>query len=350
MRRRGAGAAPLALLGLALLACGGGGSGGGSDATAEITADNSEAITSEVLLGLELSAEESTLPAGIALSQVGPALASAAAPVALVAATPSLAGSVSLASSTAIGPTTEDCAAGGSVTFSGTRAELDVPSVGDRMSFAYDQCDDGGSAPVLDGSLDYVIVALAGDLTGDLFAVRLDVTFGNFVQTTAAEQVAADGAATTSYDARTPPQKKSFIAGPMLSLRKDSRTVELLNFDNSLIQDSGADGVDGHGLLASLDSPPVFDGQVAYDTVTPITDGHADDTVDDELAAGEFIVGGDLLITGVGGASIRLVEQTDPNVELLVDLDGDGEPEGDCVTTWDALLDPSGAFPACPAP
>ena len=348
MRRRGTGAAPLALLGIAL-ACGSGGGGNGSGATAEITAANAETITSQVLLGIELSAEESTIAAGLLLAEVGPTLTSAAG-VSRTAA-PALDGSTGIAPNAAIGPTTEDCAAGGSVTFSGERAQLDQPSVGDRLSLVYDQCDAGNGDPVLDGSLDYVIVAIVGDITSDAFAVRIDVDFGEFVQTGAEEEIEADGAATASYDARTPPTKKSFIAGPQLTLcvvptgtnqppclmRADARAVELQDFDTSLIDNLGVDAVDGHGLLASLDVPPVFEGQVAFDTVTPLAEGHADDTVDDEIAGGEFIVGGDLLITGASGATIRLVELEDPNVELLVDLDGDGETDLTIDTTWDAL-------------
>ena len=335
MRRRGRGGAPIALLGVALACSSGGGGSGGDSATAEITPANAEAISSEVLLGLELSAELSTLPAGLVLAEVGPALASS--PAAGTTPPRIVGGTVGAAATTPIGPTTEDCTASGTVTFSGQRAEVDAPSVNDRLNLDYAQCDEGNGDPVLDGSLDSVVVAIAGDLASDLFALRLDVTFGNFVQTSAAEEIESNGAATASYDARTPPQKKSFLAGPSMTLRKNSDTIELQNFDNSLIQQNAEQAVGGHGLLTSLDMPPVFVGSVSYDTVKPITPGHEDDTVDDELAAGEFIMGGDLLITGVSNATIRLVELTDPNVELIVTDAGGQQTTLD--TTWSALLD-----------
>lgn len=338
MRRPGSSPAALAALGLAL-ACGGGGGGNGGGGSAEITAANAEAITSEVLLGIELSAEESTLAAGVLLAEVGPTLASAAsaggAPVVSGAAAPVLAGGAGVAARATFGPTTEDCAQGGSLTFSGERNAVDQPSPGDRLSLDYDQCDAGGGDPVLDGSLDYVIVAITGDLTSDVFAVRLDVAFGDFVQA-GAEEIEADGDATASYDAREQPKKKSFLAGRRISLREDARAVELEDFSTSLTDNLGVDAVDARGFLASLDTPPVFEGQVFYDTATPLTEEHADDSVDDEIAAGEFIVGGDLLIEGAGGASIRLVELGGEDVELQV-TEADGQT-ATIDTTWDALL------------
>jgi hypothetical protein len=321
LRRWPRSAPALSALALAL-ACGGG--GGGDDDGAEITSANAQSLSGEVLLGMLWSAElgriggrigGDTLNASASLQASGDGIGLLA----------------------SFGPITEDCEAGGTVTFSGDVENPAVSTVGDRLDADFAQCEfeDG---EVLDGFLSYVIDGLAGDLGTELYAFSVALTLealelvpGDGSQLEL-DSLLFDGTTGLIVDTRDAPFSKSVVQGSALDLigngagLGDGLELLLLGFTTNASDDienpGGAYIFDGNGTLASES----FSGELGYESEVPF-----------ESDGGGAPFEGELLITGAGGASIRLFAEG-ASVRLELDLDGDGSVDETQTTTWDALF------------
>lgn len=317
MRRAGSAAASLALLGLAL-ACSSGGGGDDEEATALITSGNAVEISAKVLQAIALSASVSTIGLGLDADGTSPALAETLADV------PRLEGGGTVFP--AFGPSTQACAESGSVTVSGEVADVEQPSVGDRIRAEYDACDRGDGAAILDGILAYVIRTIQGDFANGLFRLILDIELSDFSATNEnGARLDVSGVGSLGVDTTAPPFVQTSLRGGEAG--EPPADIELSNFVTSLIQDLGSDtySIDGGGEVRSSDAD--FQGVAFYDTLEVLT-GEGDQPPDD----------GVVLIMGAGDATIRVVPIDAVNVELELDLDGDGSVDGPPLTvSWAAL-------------
>jgi hypothetical protein len=352
MRRHAHVSSAVVLVGLAL-ACGGGGSGSGGGATADITEMNADEIASDVMRGILLSADLSTIGGAIFSGDVLPSATGDAAdeaPLRALAGALRIAGSVEaeplpslpgggVSPSAAFDPFTEPCDAGGTVTLSGNIAGSQ-PSAGDRINASFDNCinrDDADQPlPVLNGGLSFTIQGLSGNpeaLFSLLLALTLnDLTSGNDIDP---DRLVTDGSASTSFNNTVPPNAVSAAEGTNLRFERgpsaSGKTLILSSFEVQLTQDTGDDTyeIEGDGQTSSSR----FTGDVDYD-VTETLEGDAGQTGETLEHPGDGIV----LVEGAASA-MRIVVLDETNVDLELDLDGDGMfPETDTIsTTWTDL-------------
>ena len=340
MRRGALAAATLRnRLGLSLACGGGGGSGGGGEA--EITPDSADEIASGVLHAIDMSAELSVVGAGFAAAVIPDAASAAssdgdrfrgldAAILALQEGAgdgpPSLPGGTGIsAASQAIGPITLQCAGGGTKTVSGTITNVNAPTAGDHLNGRFTNCVELDEMqqplPELDGRLDFTILSIFGDLN-DLFALGLDLTFDGF---TIDNELEMNGRAAVSTNNTSPPLLNSSAQGERLSFEQDPDSLTLSRFATLLTQDDGDDAYDivSNGFVTSSS----FDGEVEYD----VTETLGGDT-------GEPPSDGVVLVES-GSSAMRIVPLDATNVDLELDLDGDGTfSAADTIhTTWAAL-------------
>lgn len=309
--------------GLLAAACSGGGSGGGDgDPTASLTGANAEDVTGAVVRSVVVSSEiggelDGGLPGGAgggagagatARKLEGPRGGSAPGPV----------------TRAPFGPDTEPCDVDGVVTLSGDFADPDVVSVGDFVNADFELCDDGNV--VLDGGLDITIDALTGTLFEGDFSAVLGLVMRMFSIDDGVTMLVLDGDGDLSLDFTMPLVSVIGMSGSSLEISDGVETALLTNY--STVVEADEDAMTYVLRASGRMEHSAFAGSVDYDTeVDLIGDEGADP--DDGL----------LVIHGALDAFIEVIP--DPNgvdVDLFVDLDGNGTPDSLVETTWDALL------------
>jgi hypothetical protein len=301
--------APLAL------ACGGGGGGGGIDA-AGISQNGAEDIAGAVLRATVLSTEVSDLVDAGVDDDPGPAQLGGEVPGRDVPA---------FLRRAPFGPTPVACEESGSAVVSGDVATPGTYAAGDRVLGDFMLCDDDNGF-VLDGIYGFTVVSLVGDLLGDDFDATLDLTMTDFVADDGVDVVRYQGDLRLDYDLSQDPLVLAALSGSSLRIELDGESFTLTGFDTSLEVDTD-ESPDAYEVIADgrLTSS-AFTGFVDYDTTTAFTgvDGSPPD------------VGG-MVITGASNASITVDVIDEIDVDLLVDLNGDGSPDVLVATTWAEL-------------
>ncbi|MEJ2138765.1 MAG: hypothetical protein P8Y61_04805 [Gammaproteobacteria bacterium] len=219
----------------------------------------------------------------------------------------------------------EDCLVTGTVTLSADLSDPFTISVGDRITAVFANCDDGDGA-VTDGRLQLIIRAIAGDPLTDVFLLRTDVSLTSFAITEDGETTSADGSFELTLDSLDYPVVFTRLLGDSLTGTADGDTRTLINFDETVETNLGdlpyPSVVTAFGTLASR----VLEGRVDFDTPVPVA-GPAGDAPDT----------GEILITGLDGATIRIVVLGQSSVELRLDFDGNGSVDEVQPTTWAEL-------------
>ena len=222
--------------------------------------------------------------------------------------------------------TNTPCAVDGSVTVSGNVADPTTLSTGDRLMLEFFDCDDG-FGQVLNGIYELLINSFSGDLGQLLFTLSATSTFTGFEVMEGQELTSLNGDATLDLDTSMPLMTSVSVSGDSISVSDNTDTATLRTFQTDVTHDASvtpeAYTYAASGTLTST----LFEGEVNYST--PVTF---------QGFAGEYPHTGELLITGAGGSSVRLIALDNVNVRLEIDP-GDGSGVITQDTTWAELAD-----------
>jgi hypothetical protein len=224
-----------------------------------------------------------------------------------------------------VGPLVSPCFGGvGTETTTGNVVDPFTLTAGDTLNVDYVDCANE-FGETLNGRMEMTITVFSGDIifTG-LFLLTADVRLANFEVTTAADSIVSNGDASVSIDTFGTPTILLSISGDLLATESLSSTEVITTYASS---QSVHTLTEMYTLSTSgtVDSSRIS-GFIAYSTA---------ETFQGVGAAYPFF--GQLLISGDGPATIRLIAQSDTMVSIEVDTDGDGVADSTELTTWDDI-------------
>ena len=223
--------------------------------------------------------------------------------------------------SVSIPDTTSLCAVDGSVTVTGQVASPITLSAGDRLRFEFFDCDDG-AGQVLNGIYEMVVNNFTGDVLQGLFNLIATMTFDGFEVTEGLEMTTLNGATTLNLDTSIPLMTRVSVSGASLSVSDRTNSATLTEFRTEVTHNAGV-APEAYTLAASGTlTSTLFEGEVNYNTPVPL-----------QGFVGEDPFPGELLVTGEGGTSLRLMALDNINVRLEIDP-GDGSGIVTQDTTW----------------
>lgn len=312
-----------------LAACGGGGDGGGlgsgnpPSAMVKITSANGMAVTRASYEAALASVSIGELSGNTGITAGAPAAISKVSGV--VSATNKTGSGISRVP---IPPTETPCDGGGSVTISGDIADIITPTLspGDFFDISFNSCDDG-LGTVTDGDLHFDVDAFSGDFLGGLYDMTMTLSLDDFQVTTAADTLTSNGGATVTLNTANAPSVSASVNGTAMTVDTNTGSETLRNFVSAQTLD-GAQVPSPFTMTASgtLDTTQI-NGSVRYST--PVMLEGFDN---DYPGVGEFLVAGD-------ASSARLIAESNVNVRIELDTDGDGEINETINTTWAELAD-----------
>ena len=297
---------------IGLVACGGGGGGGGGvapiTANAVITSQNAPAIAGAVVGATE--GTQSIADLGGLAAPVGPG----ALPVqeANTGAPPT--------AEVSIGPDTTNCAMAGTQTFSAELADPATMSSGDSISLLFSLCNEGDGT-IMDGGFDFVVQSFQGDPLTGAFLFNVGVTVSGLSMTEGGETETLSGDMNLTVDTLNPPSAAISVYGSSLTVMSGTETGSLSEFSIVTTVDplAGTTLFELNGYLMSSE----FTGDVHFSTTAALQLDLAGDPST-----------GEVVITGADGATITMRIVSAQQVELDIDLDGDGTIDEMQVTTW----------------
>jgi hypothetical protein len=302
------------------VACGGGG-GGSGDGFAAITSETAPGIAAAVFTGVSLSQDASGLVlAALPAPQPPPEMQAAK----LGTPTRSAARAPDFATRDSFGPDKVDCTLGGWVTFSGDVADPAAYTAGDLVISDFDLCDEGALG-LFDGLLENNIMSIAGDIMA-AFEASFDLTVTDLSATIDGNTFVFDGDGMLDIDTMVPDITETNMAGAVLAIAEDADVVTLLDYTTSGMVDTRLNPEEYTLGGAGRATSSSFPGEVTY-LVTQDFAGMGDG----------FPESGIMEITGASGAKIWVIAQNATDVDLLIDLNGDGNEDALVSTTWDAL-------------
>jgi hypothetical protein len=224
-----------------------------------------------------------------------------------------------------IGPLVSQCAGGGTETTTGNLANPLTISAQDTINVDYADCD-SGFGEVLNGRMEMTITVFSGDLFLGLFLLETDVRLINFAATIGAETLLSNGDSHVSLDTTGIPSVLMSISGNSLTSVSGTSTETLRNFSTSQTVDTSVFPepftLNSSGTVDSTQ----LSGFISF--TTPVTF---------QGTGPDYPFAGELVVTGDGNATIRLIALDAINVRIETDSDGDGTPETTEDTTWDDI-------------
>ena len=233
----------------------------------------------------------------------------------------------------AVVPTPETntlCAVDGNVIVTGQVANPTTLSAGDRLNLEFFDCDDGAGRS-LNGIYEIVVNNFSGDVLQGRFNLNATATFDGFEVTQGLEMTALNGATTLDLDTSIPLMTSVSVSGVSLSVSDNTDSATLTEFRTDATHNAGvAPEVYTTAASGTLTST-LFEGNVNYSTPVPF-----------QGFVGEFPFPGELLVTGAGGTSLKLMALDNINVRLEIDP-GDGSGVVTQDTTWVGVVHAVGA-------
>ena len=225
--------------------------------------------------------------------------------------------------------TEQPCAVSGTLTISGNLDDPITPTLtsGDTITAEYDSCDDG-IGEVINGTIEFEVVAFSGDALTGLYDMTMTMLLDNLQVTTANDVVLANGDATATLNTLQAPYVEAAVSGGSMLSANNANTATLVNYSTT----------------------QTFDGTVAPSPFTMLTSGTLDSS---ELSGSitfstpvmfegfdtNYPTAGQLLVVG-DASSARITAQAngiDVVIEIYSNTTGEGTPDVTINTTWTEL-------------
>lgn len=219
----------------------------------------------------------------------------------------------------------EGCLVSGTVDVTGTLADPNTLTVGDRIVAVFADCDDGEGF-VISGTVDITVSAVQGDFMTEVFLLGLDVLMTDVEVTEGTSTILAEGDFELTLDSLSFPVISQRIAGSELSLAAQAEVLTFTGLDHFL---QGNLGLTPEEIFATVEGrmdSQLLGGFVDYETPVGV-----EAVGDDEPYTGE------ILVTGSGNSSVRIVVNDPTSVTLEVDTNGDGVIDQFIDTNWAVL-------------
>ncbi|MDJ0926638.1 MAG: hypothetical protein QNJ73_03220 [Gammaproteobacteria bacterium] len=223
-----------------------------------------------------------------------------------------------------IGPQTENCLVSGTQTFTADIQDPLTMTSGDTLDFDFALCDNGDGV-VMNGGFSMVVQSFSGDPFLGAFVMNVNVTASNLSATENGDTSTTDGDMNMIVDTMNTPSVSITISSSSLVMTDSTGTATLAGYSMSVAIDQlmGTAMFTVSGFLES----PDFTGMVEFTTNVPL-----------DLSGVGAPTGGEFVINGADGAVITVRIVSDQQIEIDVDLEGDGNIDDMIVTSWDQLL------------
>jgi len=314
---RSVGKTVVALIALALSACGGSGSGestgGNIQVSAELATIDSQSAPdiAAAVAGAIVGSESLAAIGGFSVPSVSTGFASLGkdAPQTLAA---------------TIGPESVDCAAAGSVTLSGTVAVPASLTPGDTLIFEFMDCDDAEGI-VVDGALAFEIVAFSGEIAIGMLTLTVSMTLDQLQFFQDGVGGSMDGELSFTVDTTNAPESFVAVSSSLFTILAGGESLTISDFIVTIAIDPalGATTLDSSATLASA----AFDGEVSYLTTEALV-----------FSGPGGPIAGQIVVTGAAGATLTISILGADQIELEIDVDGNETVDEVVVTSWAELI------------
>jgi hypothetical protein len=222
------------------------------------------------------------------------------------------------------GPLVSDCFGGGTETTAGNMAVLGALTAGDTINVDYLDCV-SEFGETLNGRMEMTIVIFSGDLIFGPFLLDASVLLIDFEVATAEDTILSNGDARVSLDTTGMPVVLMSISGSSLTAASLQSTETITNYSTSQTVDVTPPESYTLNSSGTVDSSQLS-GSISYST--PVTF---------QGQGAGYPFAGEMLITGSGNATIRLIALDAINVRIETDSNGDGVVDATEDTTWDDI-------------
>jgi uncharacterized protein YdeI (BOF family) len=197
-------------------------------------------------------------------------------------------------------------------------------SVGDNILVDYDNCDEG-NGEVIDGTIDMTVSAFDGNIFDGFYDLSMTMIVTMLQVTTEADVLTSDGDATARLNLLDLPYAEATVSGNSMTMDYNASSDTLADYESMQTIDSGA--VEPPYTMATRGTLTTtrLAGSITYST--PVTFAGIGSSYPH---TGEFLVAGE-------NSSARLVVDSDVDVHIDVDSNGDGAVDQTIVTTWAEL-------------
>jgi hypothetical protein len=223
------------------------------------------------------------------------------------------------------GPESVDCEVSGSMIVSGSQAVSQSVTVGDAVIIEFFECDNGGDA-VVDGRLEFEIVAFAGDLATGQMTLTVSMTLVSLSFGVDGANGAMDGTVSFTLDTTNAPETFIALSSASFVVESGGSSATLRDYIATIVIDPmlATVTIDSSATLSTA----AFDGEVSYVTAESLV----------FTATGEP-VSGKIVVDGADDATLTISILGADYIELGIDTDGNGTVDALIMTSWDALID-----------
>ncbi len=322
------------LIFILLASCGGGGSGGGSTASTEtpvaITTANAEAAAgagaANAQSTYEVASEGGDIVTGVSVRKAGagPRLAAFANKQLRwilqndVDTPPRLTGISH--------PDEVPCGVSGSVSVAFDDADNSLGlSAGDSFTLTFNNCIDYSDMVSVNGMISLRFNALSGNpLVDSVWSVDVTMTLANVVVAGGGDTATFNGDMSYALETQDDVNFMGSVKGNSLTIDINGVTESLSNYLIAFTENDVtlAYTVNANGTVSSTE----LGGYVQFETLATF-----------EGVAPDYPYTGRMKITGEGNSSVTLTAIDSTNVQLEIDVDGDGTADQTLTTTWESL-------------
>jgi hypothetical protein len=232
----------------------------------------------------------------------------------------------------------ESCFLDGTVDVTGTFADPNTLTVGDRIIAVFTDCDDGDGF-VISGTVDLTVSAVQGNIMTEVFLLGFDVLLTDVEIVEGTSVILVEGEFAMTLDSLAFPVISQRIAGTELSLAVGAESINFSGLDHFIEVDLGLMPEEILATVSGRMGGDLIGGFVDYETTVGIQA-----VGDNEPYTGE------ILVTGAANSSVRIVINDSTSVTLEVDTNGDNVVDQFIDTNWAELNGNTSTINASTAP